>query len=216
MRLKWLPGNYCCITWILAALSVRHLSNDGSLMKSVTMQSFSTFWALNSPDQPLYTNHLRAGRKTRLSPPLEDTNRPFPPGALCSSELPLWPLGSLQDSWALVLQTNPVTHTHTHRECHDIFIKILCNFYLHYVIEQWCSSVITEHTESKYKPRFSRIGSSSSELWHWTQLQQETMLWHFSEHESTSFCASQSKATFYTQTFWLKSAVCPVGAYWSL
>lgn len=76
-----------------------NLFSDLFLCSSVTV--------LNSPDRPLCTGHRRAGRRTRLSPPLGSRNRPSPADALCSSELCLWLLQSLQDSWALARQTNP-------------------------------------------------------------------------------------------------------------
>lgn len=81
------------------------------------------FLVLHSPDQPLYTNHRRAGQKTRPSQPPEDKNKRFPPVSVCFSELSLWPPGNLQDSSALVLQTNPVTRGHTH--IHSLYYKSL-------------------------------------------------------------------------------------------
>lgn len=157
---------------------------------------------LNSPDQLLYTNHLRAGQKTRLSQPLEDKNRPSPADALCSWELPWWLPGSLQDCSALALQTNPVTRGHT--QTGNVItclprtgaIVVYTDSIRLYACRDAAVLLLKRHTKNRYEPRFYPIGSASCEFWCWRLLQQETMLWHFSEHASISVCASPSKTTF--------------------
>lgn len=138
---------------------------------------------MNSPDQPLCTNHLRAGQRTRLFPPLESRNKLCAAGAPCSSEPPWWPPRIPQDSWALAPRTAPGAGGHTpHGE--RIWVQLATQTHL-----------------DKYKPRFSRTGSTSCGFWRWRQLRPETTSWHFSEQASINLCALQNKVNDHTLTF---------------